>query len=300
MSAGYAGRQRAVDALADQQHALDAEAEGRDLGDDWRNLADVSDLIKARNKVYREAGMPTAARAELAVLWALNANSNFAVFWLLLRILSTEGLLEDIRSELAPYAKVVANTDGFGIQQAKVSIDQKGLVSACPLLKASFIESMRLDSATWSLKKLKQDVQITADGGGTDGQGKTAGRSYQLKAGSYIEVPFDQHFSDPKYFPEPAVYRPLRHIVAATPNITGNPKSTAEWGSVRAFGGGTHRCPGRLYAEQEVLACVGGILSLWDFEPIGSKWQLPKSKKSTGPMMPTEDVRVRIRRRSFA
>ena len=173
-------------------------------------------------------------------------------------------------------------------------------MTACPLLKAAFIESMRLDSATWSLKRLKHDVTIsagTATTGNSEGSDKPA--SYLLPSGSFIEIPMDQHFSNPRFFDEPGEYRPARHIRRETA-ADGSSKLTAEWGTIRAFGGGSDMCPGRLYAEREILACTAGLLALWEFEPVeGETWRIPKSKKATGVVMPTEDVRVRIQRREF-
>lgn len=292
-----------LDALAAQQRALDAEAGGRDPGDDWRNLADVSDLVRQRNAIYRQNELPAEARSELTIFWALNANSNFAVFWLLLRILNTDGLLDEIRREMSPYVEINTEKDEFGIKEPRLKIDEKGLVTACPLLKAAFIESLRLDAAPWSLKRLKHDVTITTEGAGSGApsKGDSAPRTYQLHAGNFIEVPLDLHFSNPKYFEDPEVFRPERHIKPST--STSNPdvsSRVAEWGNVRAFGGGSNMCPGRLYAEKEILACTGGLLALWDFQPAdGKEWKIPKHKKATGVNMPTEDVRVRIRRRKF-
>jgi len=58
-------------------------------------------------------------------------------------------------------------------------------------------------------------------------------------------------------------------------------------------------CPGRIFAEREILACVAGVLMMWDFEPVGGKWTIPGLKKTSGISLPTEDTRVRIKRRKF-
>lgn len=299
VSAGYAARQRAVVALRYQQIALDTVAGGEDPGEDWSNLDDVSEMIKARSKIYRERGISPDRRVELFILWALNANSNFAVFWLLLRILHTPDLLEDIRKETSAYIHVSTKKDAFGLTNSRFAINEQDLVASCPLLKAAFIESMRLDSAPWSFKRLEQDVTIPADAPHTN-KPDVSSLSYLLKSGSFVGIPMGPHFSNPKFFENAAEYRPGRHIKPST-NTDTPTKSTAEWGTVRAFGGGSGICKGRLYAEREVLACVAGLLALWDFEPVESKgWRIPKSKKATGVNIPTEDVRVRIRRRDVA
>lgn len=76
---GRRGRDRVNYDLGVMQQAMDDEADGKDPGAEWSNLADVSVLIKERHAYYRKCGLPPAARADLTLLWATNANSNFLV-----------------------------------------------------------------------------------------------------------------------------------------------------------------------------------------------------------------------------
>lgn len=276
-----------IEALTAQQRALDAEAAGGDVGE-WENLGDVSEVIRGRNKAYRERGIPAEGRVELSLLWALNANSNFAVFWLLLRVVSTEGLLGVVREEVAPFVRVERERDGFGLVEPRVGIDEGGLLKNCPLLKACFVESMRLDSSTWSLQRLARDVDLEVEAGG---------RAYRLRKGEFIDIPTDSYTRDPGVFAEPEVFRPERHLRSVDTDENG--KQKAEWGTVRPFGGGATMCKGRAFAEREVLTMVAGLLTLWDVEPADEtgQWRLPKRKKATGVHMPVEDVCVRVRRR---
>ncbi|KAI9709846.1 MAG: hypothetical protein M1828_002363 [Chrysothrix sp. TS-e1954] len=309
LSRAYAARHRVVGAITTLQEELDALVEDRDVGDGWDNLKDVSPLLRQRHLIYRQHGIPPHIRApgDLAILWAQNANSNFAIFWLLLRILAQPGLTDRIRDEVAPHVRVNDPTTSFvnGGSASPLDIDDKSLTSSCPLLKACFIESMRMDSAPWSVRTALKDFTVTEDD--TDVQRGTRPRTFLLEKGSYVSVPFDLHFTDPKYFPEPAAFRPERHL---RPNIDGagkaesqavadRPSQVAEWGTVRPFGGGKTMCKGRLFAEREVLTCVAALLTLWDFQPANDRkeWRIPKHGKATGVNMPKENVRVRIRRR---
>ncbi len=316
---------------------MDAYADGRDAGSDWNDIDDVSDLLKARLAVYRTHSIPPHIRApgDLAMLWALNANSNFLVFWLLLRILSTSDLASRIRAEMADYIQVSTPPQVFGIlEPAHLKIDEKGLATSCPLLKACYIECLRLDSAPWSLRNVLKDFTVTesVDDALISSNDNSGGKpsTYVLKAGTYADVPWDLHFTDPRYFPEPTLYLPERHLkkpayaangvsvlhserlVQQRSNATAPMSSvvdesevdakhrnmSAQWGTVRPYGGGSSMCKGRLFAEKEVLACVAGMLALWDFEPSDSAgWKIPPHGKATGVSMPRCDLRVRITRR---
>lgn len=296
----YAGRQRVFDALCDQQVALDKQAAGEDPGPQWANLDDISEFIKVRNEFYRERKLPLEARLDLGMFWALQANSNFAVFWLLMRILSTPGLLQELRQELEPYVRVSTVPTGFGTREPKIQFDEQVLLRRCPLLKSSFIECMRLDTEMWSIRRLEKDVSIMGDAPRTfHGDHKSAtgeAPRYHLGAGSLVEIPMNLQFMDPQLFDSPETFRPDRHIRPSEQDG----KPVAHWGAVRAFGGGASACKGRMYGEKEVLACVAGLIMLWEFEPVDGQWKLPKRGKASGVVMPKEVTRVRIRKRELA
>lgn len=295
----YAGRQHVVDALIDQQGALDKEAAGEDPGPQWANLKDVSAFVRMRNKFYRDSHLPLEARLDLAVFWALQANSNFAVFWLLLRVVSTPGLLQELRQELEPHVKVGTEVTEFGIYEPKIQIDEQALFRSCPLLQSSFIETLRLDTGIWSVRRLAKDIGITGDPPKTDlrAHNPETGEAprYHLKAGSFVEVPMSLQFMNPQLFEDPKTFRADRHIRRSAQDG----KPVAHWGVVRPFGGGPAACKGRTYGQKEVLACVAGLIMLWEFEPVDGQWKLPKRRQGSGVVMPNEVTRVRIRRRDL-
>ena len=70
-------------------------------------------------------------------------------------------------------------------------------------------------------------------------------------------------------------------------------------GTIRPYGGGPSMCKGRVFAERECLACVAGVLVMWDFEPVGGKWTVPGLKKTSAISLPMKDTRVRVKRRVF-
>lgn len=293
---------------------MDDSIAERDPGPHWRNLDDVSPMIWKRNAEYRRLNIAPHARADLTLLWAMNANSDPLVFWLLLRIYADPRLLKELREEIAPHVQVQSPSPQFGIPEPpRVKIDSKALSSECPLLKACFIESLRLDTTPASLKTVKKDFLVNYDPNSREPK-RTASASlhessakpYLLRAGTSVLVPFSLHFTDPAYWPDPDIFEPRRHIVQADEKSnnegvedTGTSgQRRAEFGTLRPFGGGRSLCPGRSYAEKEVLAGVSAILLLWNIEPVDKRgWRIPRHVQSTGVAAPGENVRVRITRR---
>ncbi|KAL2351401.1 putative P450 monooxygenase [Cryomyces antarcticus] len=275
--------------------ALEKHVCGEDAGPEWRDMSDVSPIIMARQAIYRHHGFTIEARAacELAFLWAMNANAPVLIFWLILRILSYSDhtLLSVIRAETEPYAKAFQPPREFPVPeppQLKIALD--GLVSDCPRLKSCYIECLRLDSAPWSFKQVRQDFALRESA--RDGPGMCEG--FLLRQGSYAHVAHDLHNTDPSCFRKPDEWMPCRHVVVA--NDQGVEK--AEFGTIRAYGGGRSMCKGRVFAEKECLVFAAGILALWEFEPVGQKgWHIPAPGKATAVAAPKGDVRVRIRRR---
>jgi len=142
----------------------------------------------------------------------MNANANNLVFWIILRICATPGLLERVRAEIAPYAIVVTPPQGPQFPEAKsLRLDSEGLSRSCLLLKACYLEALRLHSASVTVKQVRKDVVVT-ESAADDGSGQA--RAYVLEAGSYIEICHELHQSDPRYFERPEQFMPERFLVS--------------------------------------------------------------------------------------
>jgi cytochrome P450 len=161
-------------------------------------------------------------------------------------IYSDPHLLETIRSEITPHITILEPSRSTGLpipEPRRLSrLDREGLTTSCPVLKSVYIECLRLDTASWSLKVVKNDVVLRArnDGGGGGGgeettsdgsDGKSAG--WTLRKGEYVHAAHDLHNTDPKYFPDPMTWKAERHVKidAATGRATG-----ADLGSIRPYG----------------------------------------------------------------
>src|SRR5690349_17242538 len=91
-----ASKSRLLDAIEALYRLIDKAQRGEEVDAD---MSDVSDAAFERNAVYEREKWSFRQRAggDLAILWGQNANTQPVLFWLLVYIYSTPGLLETLR-----------------------------------------------------------------------------------------------------------------------------------------------------------------------------------------------------------
>ena len=299
MAPAYGARARLHRSMREFHQALKDVEEGKDSGFQWQDLSDVSDVIRHRFEAWRRAGEPvqTSAVGDLAILWAMNVNANPLAFWLLFRILSTPGLESQVLEELAPHIAVVQRKSDLPVPEPpSLSLDIAGLLECCPLFKASYFETLRVDSAAMTYKELKGDMTMTESPEDARLNGRSEPLSYHVSKGEFIAVPHGVHQADPKYFANPEKFDPRRFLVPAENDPS---KSQADIRTMRPFGGGVTMCKGRTFAEREILAYVAAILTMWEISPAGgSRWKFPSHRVGSAVFLPASNVRIRIKRRT--
>jgi len=220
-------------AMTSLEIALDKQEKGESPGSDWGNLDDVGAVVRHRQEIYRKHGFSMKARAsfEVALVWAMNANANPVIFWLLNRIYADKELLEGLRKEVAPFVHIAQPKHEFPIPEMPRldHIDLEGLERECPLLKSSYIESMRLDVAPWSFKIVRQDYLLSS-------REKDA-EKFWVKKGTFAHIAHELHNKDPAYWEDPLVWRADRHIKWEPSETTpGEKVAKVDMGTIRSYG----------------------------------------------------------------
>lgn len=298
VSAAHAARGRLHQAFATFQDAFAAWEDGVDPGVKFRDFDDVSEPVKQQARIFRKLGLSPSASAPgyLSLLWSMNAQTSSIVFWNILRIFADRTLLEDVRKEIAPYAKATRPSleeTGFPFQEPpRLSIDLDGLCKSCPLLRASVYETMRLDSAPLSFRKLTSDITIAESNGDARKAGLTHPRTYQLHKNDNVTIPHGVFHRDTQNFSNPDQYDPLRFI-----RTDGTGKRVAYLHSIKPSGGSLG-CEDCMPSETDILAFTAGILAMWDIEPTSSKGLvIPEHKPASVTFLPKKDIRVGLTRR---
>ncbi|CZT46192.1 uncharacterized protein RSE6_06590 [Rhynchosporium secalis] len=137
--------------LDELQRVLDSTVEGKESDASWGDLEDVSEFAWKRNAVYREHGFEIKERADIIILHSLLTSPTLLPIWQILHILSTPDILPLIRTEIASYATVTKPFSIGTISEApKLVLDLEGLVKTCPLLRSTFLETLRLVAPGWN------------------------------------------------------------------------------------------------------------------------------------------------------
>lgn len=283
-------------ALAIFHDAFTAWDDGADPGVKFRDFDDVSEPVKQQVRTFRKLGLSHYASApgHLSLLWALNAQTATVVFWNVIRVFADRTLLEDIREEIRPFAKASRTSreeTGFPFEEPpRLSLDLNGLSSFCPLLKASYYESMRLDSAPLSFRRLTSDLAVTESNDDASNAGLTRPRTYKLKKAGNIAIPHGVFYRDTRCFSNPEQYDPLRFI-----RMNESGMKEAYMHTIKPSGGllGYENC---MPAEREILAFTAAFVAMWDIGPVdGKELIIPGHKPSSATFLPKNDTRVKLR-----
>ncbi|XP_037989106.1 24-hydroxycholesterol 7-alpha-hydroxylase isoform X3 [Motacilla alba alba] len=178
-------------------------------------------------------GKHLAPNYGLLMLWAAQANAVPVAFWTLAFILSNPAIYKKVMEDLASvFGK--AGKDNLEVSEE----DLKKI----PFIKWCTLETIRLRSPGAITKKVINPIRI---------------KNFTIPAGDMLMLsPYWLH-RNPKYFPDPEMFKPDRWKEA-------NLEKNAFLDSFVAFGGGKHQCPGRWFAIMEIQLLV--VLFLYKYE----------------------------------
>ncbi|KAK3343187.1 cytochrome P450 [Neurospora tetraspora] len=282
MKEGLKARKRLLDGVEAFSRRVTQFQRGEKV-DDAAEMSDVSDVVLERNTALKrnEWSYKERAASELLVLFASNTNTQPVLFWLVLYIYSTSGLVDTLRKEVAPFV-TLSNSHN---KKEITAIDTSGMSRECQLLKSIILETLRLAFGAVSTRFVKRPITVQ-DGNHT----------HQLHPGTFLSVAHSFSQRDPSLYPDPDKFVPDRFL--ETDPSSG--KLVAKYGKLRPWGAGASMCRGRLFAEKELMAIGAALVMLWDISPAGGcEWRLPEMVGGPGPVKPKEDVRVVIQRRVF-
>ncbi|KAG8534021.1 uncharacterized protein KY384_000863 [Bacidia gigantensis] len=229
----------------------DATAQDRD---------DVSaftrDQIALTKTVLSDKGVATQ---QFSFLFGLTSNSTPSTYLTLLHILYVPGLVDDLRAEM--------NASGFSA--APDSEKYKFVPHGLPLLRSCYFEAIRMHTVSASIREVLEETSITTKPAGPDQQPRT----YTLKKGGVVNMPSSALHYNEKINPQPETFIPRRFVSKEDGGMGQNPQT-----STRGFGGGSSYCPGRIFAERQIVGFVATLLQGFDVEVVdGEKWKFPKS-----------------------
>ncbi|KAK5016151.1 hypothetical protein LTR39_002231 [Cryomyces antarcticus] len=240
------------------------------------------------------------AHAELAMLFGSLVNAAPTCFWLLVQIFSRPWLLAEVRGEVMHC--VSQESDGIAIVR---TINVKRLVRECPMFNSTYREVLRFTASIASSRLALADTVISS----------AKGDSYLLKKGSVIQIQGGVIHADASVWGEDVKeFKPRRFLASpsAHPSAVSagadekhqtaapEPKKLHP-AAFRAFGGGSTLCPGRHFAQVEILSFVALFVAGFDVTAVDGALVVAPEKEETriplGIQKPLTDIDVRVKRR---
>jgi cytochrome P450 len=117
-----------------------------------------------------------------------------------------------------------------------------------PLLRSAFWEGIRMTSVTNGIREVLEPTELV-----------TSDRTFKLQKGCVVTLPSCLVHMNPDLHPEPYVFKPRRFLDKQLGGDGENHMKT-----LKPFGGGTSYCPGRVFAEKQVMAFLAEMC--WRYE----------------------------------
>lgn len=167
--------------------------------------------IRVKEWEANHASRKLSTTNDMSVLWGANANSNKNIFWMILQIYSRPTLLSAIRAEIAPYISFSPCSSTIP-KATNLHFDIEGLTKQCPLIKATFYETMRVNMSGLGIRSVAQDLTLTESAADASLFGKSAPQSYTIPAGSMLVLANGSMQQDARLFPSPHIFDPERFL----------------------------------------------------------------------------------------
>lgn len=212
---------------------------------------DVSKLLKNRANYLRKRGLASEEVSSIEYLmpWAATTNTIPMTFWFFVNVFSKPEYVSRIREEVLPTTKIVQTEQG----DRDAIVNAADLEEACPFLMACFSEVLRVYVAQTFNRRVMQDLTLE----------DTDGRQYLLKKGTNMQWSTSVTHSMPDVWgADAALFKPERFLDTTTQD------DRQRRGVLMPFGGGRHPCPGRHFAQTEIVGFIGGMALGFDVEGV--------------------------------
>nr|XP_020671400.1 7-alpha-hydroxycholest-4-en-3-one 12-alpha-hydroxylase-like [Pogona vitticeps] len=249
----------------------------------------ISSWVLEQDKRMAEVGMTEKVRTRFLflLLWASQANTGPATFWILVHLLKHPEAMEAVREEVDEALREAGQEVKPGCPIGNVTLS----ALKTPFLESAIEETLRLKTSPFLFRSVMQDTDIkTSDG-----------REYTLRKGDHLLLfPFLALHMDPEIYPDPHVFKYDRFI---SPN--GTKKEFYKDGiklkhSTMPFGAGPSMCPGRFFAMSEMKIFVILMLTYFDMELVKKEEEIPAidaRRYGFGTAHPSHDIQFRYRLR---
>jgi hypothetical protein len=238
-----------------------------------------------------------SGHAELIMFFAVVGNAVPTTFWLLANLFSRPEILTEVREEIEKAVTITSSEDKGLLETRTIHVET--FKSCAPVLLSTYRETLRIVANLSSVRKVLSDTLI-AD-------------KYLLRKDSIVQIASGLIHTDPSIWgSDAAEFNPRRFITTTSESSFSRAQVTEKTATVplppnvpsaafRAFGGGSVICPGRHFAQTEIVGFVAAVVMGFDLEKEGGGTiEVPERDDGKIPiavMKPKTKCRVLIRRR---
>lgn len=180
----------------------------------------------------------------------MNGNSIPNAYCALLELLSIPGLVSDVRAEL----------ESVGYPSLQPSEHITVIPSRVPLLRSIYFESLRVHINAVNIREVIAPTALEA-----------SGRTWQLEAGGVVTLAGTLLHVDAELHPQPEKFQPRRFMDR---ELGGGGKNAAKY--TRPFGGGTSYCPGRVFAEKQIIGFLAALVMRYEMRIVSEEFEIPR------------------------
>jgi cytochrome P450 len=166
----------------------------------------------------------------------------------MLHILSEPGLATAVREELA----------AAGYPKAKPEENINILPSETPLLRSIWHETLRMHNNSLTVREVIEDTKLGAR------------QTWDLQKGNVVTIPCGLMHFDERLHPDPDNFHAKRFM---DKTVGGEGESHSR--TTKPFGGGSTHCPGRVFAEKQMIGLVAALIMRYDIEITSPDWKMP-------------------------
>jgi cytochrome P450 len=247
------------------------------------------ELLRRRQQFHQDEGitLEEQARLEIPMCLGINVNAGITVLWMMNHIFSRPALLAEVREEVQSNALVKPDLISFTALRDK-----------CPLINSIYKESMRIAAPMTSGRYVVADT-LVAD-------------TWLLRKGTVVQIAGPAlHTNKEIWGADAETFNPRRFVYnwngtrsSEDGSIVDGKANQVPSAAYRSFGGGSSLCPGRHFAQMEIVSLAALLVMGFDLEaPSGQDrvcWNPPMDDKRfpIAVIKPLKDLNVKFTRRS--
>ena len=245
----------------------------------------ASHVIRATIEIMRNHDVEPQdlARVETFNTSVATVNTTPTAVWMIINILANKKLHKALYEELQNITTVLPSEGD--VSGRRIEVDISRVAKQCPLLQASYQEALRLGSIPVCNRSVLEDTVMVDP---------ETEQEVVLKKGHRVVVPtFMLHMRETFWGEKAETFDPWRFL--------GEKKDEDRRIRGQAFvpyGGGVHLCPGRHFAEIEILAVASLMILGMEVQMAdGSEITVPRAANISGALKPAVPMLVRMGRR---